>query len=85
MRVTEAIAILRDVVFLTAGTFVFVRDAMGEARWAPMVLGMLFALGPTFVSAYWSGHTRVSTPPESSGPYSPLPSSPSPLPSPDQP
>lgn len=85
MRATEAIAILRDVTFLAAGTFVFVKDALGEARWVPMVLGMLFALGPTFVSAYWSGRTQASTSLESSVPSSPSGSSPSPLPSGDQP
>lgn len=75
------IPVLRDIVFLAGGTYVFIAEARTQARWWPMVLGMLFAAGPTVVSAYWSmGRTPDSGSPEPSA----LPSPP-PLPSPSSP
>jgi hypothetical protein len=82
VKAERIVPVVRDVVFLTVGSFVFVSEAMGEARWIPMVLGMVFAAGPAAVSAYWSG-ARIqgsggsgsSPPPPSSSPL-PLPSSP---------
>jgi hypothetical protein len=76
-RLTLLIPIVRDVVFLAVGTYVFVAEARADARWGPMLLGMLFAAGPTVVSAYWStGRT-----PDSGSPASPASPSPAPLPS----
>lgn len=77
-RLTTAIPVVRDIVFLAVGTYVFVAEARADGRWGPMLLGMLFAAGPSVVSAYWStAHTRGSGSPGSS--VSP---SPPPLPSP---
>lgn len=76
-RLTLLIPIVRDIVFLAVGTYVFVAEARAEARWGPMLLGMLFAAGPTVVSAYWStGRT-----PDSGSPGSSASPSPQPLPS----
>ncbi len=50
---------LRDLVFLGGGTFVFVAEALGQARWGPMLLSMVFAAGPAAVTAYW-GRTAVN-------------------------
>lgn len=69
--------VVRDIVFLTAGTGLFMWEGLHEARWVPMVLAMLMALGPAFVAAYWSARTRGNGSSQLSG--SP---SPSPLPSP---
>lgn len=83
MTADKLIPILRDVVSLAAGTFVFVAEALGDARWEPMLLGTLLAAGPAAVSAYWStartpaSGPSVSSPPSSSSPSpSALPSSP---------
>lgn len=77
-KLTMLIPIVRDVVFLAVGTYVFVAEARADARWGPMLLGMLFAAGPTVVSAYWStGRT-----PDSGLPGSPGSPSPPALPSP---
>lgn len=78
MGVEKLIPILRDVVFLVGGTFVFVREALNDARWGPMLLGMVFAAGPAAIQAYWS--TAGRTPVDGSSPPSPPPS-PSPSPS----
>lgn len=63
--------------FLTVGAGLFAWEGLHEARWVPMTLAMLMALGPSFVAAYWSARTRDS----GSRPISDSPS-PSPLPSP---
>jgi hypothetical protein len=74
------IPVLRDVLSLAAGVYVFVAEAAGAARWEPMLLGMLFASGPAAVSAYWSARTPgsgplVSSPPSSSSSSSSSPQS----------
>ena len=80
MSPEKLIPIVRDIVFLAGGTFVFVREALNDARWGPMLLGMVFAAGPAAISAYWStaripdNQSSASSPPPSSPP---LPSSPS--------
>lgn len=78
----KLVPIVRDMVFLAAGTTVFVREAFGQARWGPMILGMAVAAGPTIVtavvaavvSAPWSG---ARTPDSQPSPPSLPPSSPS--------
>lgn len=72
MSVEKLIPILRDLVFLVAGTYVFVTEARADARWPVMVLGMVFAAGPVAIQAYW-GSLRSQAPGTSESP--PLPSS----------
>jgi hypothetical protein len=81
--VEKLIPILRDLVFLAAGTYVFVQEARSDARWAVMVLGMVFAAGPVAIQAYWGslGRSQVPGSSDSSPPSSLSPSS-SPSPSP---
>ncbi len=83
MSVDKVIPIVRDVVFLVGGMFVFIREALVDARWAPMLLGMIVAAGPAVVSAYWStartpGSEQSGSSPSSSLSSSRSPSSPSP-------
>lgn len=87
MSVDKLLPVVRDLVFLAAGTTVFVREAFAGARWGPMILGMAVAAGPTLVSAvvsavvsaHWSGARTPDSPPSpSSPPSSPSSSSPSP-------
>lgn len=80
-KLTMLIPVVRDIVFLAVGAYVFVAEARAEARWGPMLLGMLFAAGPTAISAYWS---TVRTP-GSGLPDSSVSPSPPPLPSPSSP
>jgi hypothetical protein len=68
--VEKLLPVIRDVVFLTAGTFVFVRESLGQARWMPMLLGIVAAAGPAVVSAYWSGARTPDSPPSGSSPQS---------------
>jgi hypothetical protein len=83
-RAQQLIPIVRDVIMLVAGTYVFVTEARAEARWEPMLLGMAFAAGPAVVAgawSLWSGRTQDSGS-SGSSPSAPLPPSPpSPLPS----
>jgi hypothetical protein len=73
VSVEKLIPILRDLVFLAAGTYVFVTEARGDARWAVMVLGMVFAAGPVAIQAYW-GSLRNPAPGTSESPPLPSPS-----------
>jgi hypothetical protein len=74
VNVEKFIPIIRDVVFLAGGTFVFVREALHEARWGPMLLAMVFAAGPAAILAYWST-VRIPANGSSASPPSPSPSS----------
>lgn len=84
MTVEKLVPILRDLVFLAAGTYVFVTEARAEARWGVMLLGMVFAAGPVAIQAYWgSPFGRTQAPGSSESPPPPsLSPSPSPSPSP---
>lgn len=76
MNLERILPVFRDIVFLVGGTFVFINESLNQARWEPMLLGMMFAAGPAAVSAYWS--TVRTTGSASSGQSPPLPSSSSP-------
>jgi hypothetical protein len=80
VKFERLIPLLRDLIFLAAGTYIFLREALASGRTMVLVLAMLFAAGPAVLAAVaqlYLGRTQGNDGSPSPPPPSPESSPPS--------